>query len=43
MGRLALHRPAVRVARQLMPTIQVRDADGLRIEHELEVKLLLEG
>ncbi len=38
----ALHRHAVHVARELKPTIPLRDATGVRIDHELEFELLLE-
>ena len=39
---LALHRNAVRASRKLKPTIPVRDAEGVRIDHELEFELLLQ-
>ncbi len=39
----ALHRQAFRVSRELKPTIPVRDAAGVRIEHELEFELLLDA
>ena len=42
MDLLALHRHAVDEARRLKPTIPLRDAAGLRIDHELEFELLLE-
>jgi ribosomal protein S18 acetylase RimI-like enzyme len=42
MDRCALHRHALRMSRQLKPTIPVRDAAGVRIDHELEFQLLLE-
>ncbi|GAA3702525.1 hypothetical protein GCM10022399_18720 [Terrabacter ginsenosidimutans] len=42
MDRCALHRYALRMSRQLKPTIPVRDAAGVRIDHELEFQLLLE-
>lgn len=38
----ALHRHAVRVSRELKPTIPVRDDTGVRIDHEPEFELLLE-
>ena len=39
---LALHRNAVRASRKLKPTIPVRDAEGVRIDHEIEFELLLQ-
>ena len=42
MDLCALHRHAVEVSRKLKPTIPVRDATGVRIDHELEFELLLE-
>ncbi|GAB3448428.1 GNAT family N-acetyltransferase [Phycicoccus ginsengisoli] len=42
MDLLALHRNAVRVSRELKPSIPVRDDTGVRIDHELEFELLLE-
>jgi GNAT superfamily N-acetyltransferase len=41
MDLRALHRNAVRGSRKLKPTIPVRDAAGVRIDHELEFELLL--
>lgn len=37
----ALHRHAVAQAREIKPTIPVRDATGAPIDHELEFELLL--
>ena len=42
MDLRALHRHAVRVSRELKPTIPERDAAGIRIDHELEFELLLD-
>lgn len=42
MDLCALHRHAVHVSRKLKPTIPVRDATRVRIDHELEFELLLE-
>ncbi len=42
MDLCALHRHGVHVSRKLKPTIPVRDATGVRIDHELEFELLLE-
>ena len=42
MDLRALHRHALRVSRELKPTIPERDAAGVRIDHELEFELLLE-
>ncbi len=42
MDLRALHRYALRVSRELKPTIPERDAAGVRIDHELEFELLLE-
>ena len=42
MDLWALHRHALRVSRELKPTIPERDAAGVRIDHELEFELLLE-
>lgn len=42
MDLRALHRHAVRVSRKLKPTIPVRDAAGVAIDHELEFVLVLE-
>ena len=42
MDLCALHRHAVHVSRELKPTIPVRDATGVPIDHELEFELLLE-
>jgi RimJ/RimL family protein N-acetyltransferase len=42
MDLCALHRGAVRNARKLKPTLPVRDAAGIPIDHELEFELLLE-
>jgi ribosomal protein S18 acetylase RimI-like enzyme len=39
MDLRALHRHAVRVSRELKPTIPERDAAGVRIDHELEFEL----
>ncbi|MEO8330747.1 MAG: GNAT family N-acetyltransferase [Candidatus Nanopelagicales bacterium] len=38
----ALHRHGVDVARELKPSIALRDEHGVRIAHELEFELLLE-
>ena len=38
----ALHRHAVAQAREIKPTIPVRDAVGVPIDHELEFELLLD-
>jgi ribosomal protein S18 acetylase RimI-like enzyme len=42
MDLRALHRHAVRLSRELKPTIPERDTAGVRIDHELEFELLLE-
>ena len=42
MNLCALHRQAVQLSRELKPTIPVRDASGVPIDHELEFELLLE-
>jgi len=42
MDLRALHRHALRVSRELKATIPERDADGVRIDHELEFEVLLE-
>lgn len=41
MDLCALHRHAVRTARDLKPTIPSHDEAGIPIEHELEFELLL--
>ena len=43
MDLRALHRHALRVSRELKPTIPGHDAAGVRIDHELEFELLLEA
>jgi ribosomal protein S18 acetylase RimI-like enzyme len=43
MDLCALHRHAVHVSKKLKPTIPLRDATGVRIDHELEFELLLEA
>lgn len=43
MDLQALHRNAVRGSRKLKPTIPMRDAEGVRIDHELEFELLLQS
>ncbi len=42
MDMCALHRQAVQLARELKPTIPLRDATGVPIDHEVEFELLLE-
>lgn len=42
MDMCALHRQAAQLARELKPTIPVRDATGVPIDHELEFELLNE-
>jgi ribosomal protein S18 acetylase RimI-like enzyme len=41
MDLCALHRHAMTRARELKPSIPGRDEDGVRIDHELELELLL--
>ena len=42
MDLCALHQQAAQLSRELKPTIPVRDATGVPIDHELEFELLLE-